>query len=145
MRTYVQANPEPIRRSFSDHSMEHFALECAQSGLAETYSGIHKALEHTFAWHSGAVEPGNALEDRLAEAVRGLLDLQLVDETAGHRLRLTGSGQAMAAGGYRSATMRELMAVCRDWNGARRGFEILCACAFTADGRLFRSRPRRRK
>jgi len=138
MRTYVQAKPEPVSRNFSEHSMEHFTLECVQSGLAETYSGIHKALEHTFAWHCGAVAPGNALEDALSEAIRSLLDLQLLDETSGHRLRLTGSGQAMAAGGFRSATMRELMAVCRDWMEAPpRTFEVLCACAFTADGESF--------
>ncbi len=137
-RAYVQAQPESVSRAFTDHSMDHFVLECVHSGLADSYSGIHAALAHTFAWHSGAVTADRALEDRLGECIRGLLDLQLIDESGGHRLRLTGSGQAMAAGGFRAETIREMMSFCSAWRTRTPAdFEILCLCAFTADGEAF--------
>lgn len=67
-----------------------------------------------------------------------LLEWNLLEESAAHRLRVTELGQTAAAAGLRSETVLELQAFTRGWmDRVPADMEILLACAFTADGETF--------
>lgn len=137
-QTYIGTPAEaPIGR-FTAHTMQHFILGNVHAGAAENFSGLFRLLAHTWAYHGGAVQQDVTFENRLADTLRDLLEARLLEETPSHRLQLTGSGQAMAAGGYRGTTMREMMAYSADWqNRVPHPLEALCAVAFTPDAEAF--------
>lgn len=134
-RMYIQAPLAPLQNRFGPGSMEHFILDCVSGGRGDCFSALRAALEQTFAWHCGALTAGQEVDDALAEGVRSLLETDLLEETAGNHLRMTGLGEVMASGGYAWQTMRDLVAICREREQRQEGiFELLCRCAFSHDG-----------
>jgi helicase len=137
-RHYIQAETAPPSRHCSAQNMEQFILDFVDAGIATSFSTLMDAMVHSFGWRSVADSLDESTQQALAECVRQLLEWELLEETPGHRLRVTGLGQAAAAGGFQAATIREMLAWCRAWPEHSPGaFEILLACAFTADAEEF--------
>lgn len=140
-RLYVEVEQAEGPGCGADGDLDGYILDFVEGGLAATFSELLAALEKTFIWggRSDQRAGSNLPVDRaLGEAVRRLLEWNLLDESPSHRLRVTELGQTAAAAGLRAETIREMQAFTPSWlDRSPSEMEILLACAFTADGETF--------